>query len=150
MSILRNSSPKAKVQPNHTFPRATPPREPAARRPDAVKCCGLHRGSASRQCRGRRRATAVGWRDRLEWIRAVRGQFTIRRFPDHWHSFRGRRLPTGTSRREEPWPGRYHRSVAADGCALTGATRSRVLLKKALRLWCVRMVATDVIDWEFL
>src|SRR5450631_1529513 len=77
-------------------------------------------------------------------------QWKESRFPDHWHSFRGRRLPTGTSRREEPWPGRYHRSVAADGCALTGATRSRVLLKKALRLWCVRMVATDVIDWEFL
>src|ERR1017187_8418510 len=80
----------------------------------------------------------------------VPGHFPERRFPDHWHSFRGRRLPTGTSRREEPWPGRYYRSVAADGCALTGATRSRVLLKKALRLWCVRMVATDVIDWEFL
>src|SRR5450759_5090108 len=44
MSILRNSSPKAKVQPNQTFPRATPPREPAARGPDAVKCCGLLNG----------------------------------------------------------------------------------------------------------
>jgi hypothetical protein len=65
-------------------------------------------------------------------------------------SLRVPRLPTGTSRREEPWPGRYHCSVAADGCALTGgATRSRVVLKKTLRLWCVQMVATDVIEWEY-
>src|ERR1039458_6208497 len=94
----------------------------------------------------------VKWELSFHWAAgsACAGHSPERRFPDHWHSFRGRRLPTGTSRREEPWPGRYHRSVAADGCALTGATRSRVLLKKALRLWCVRMVATDVIDWEFL
>jgi hypothetical protein len=30
-------------------------------------------GSASRQCRGRRRATAVGWRDLREWNRGVAG-----------------------------------------------------------------------------
>jgi hypothetical protein len=42
----------------------------------------------------------------------------------------------------------YHRCAAADGCALTGATRSRVLLKMALGLWCVQRVATDVVDWD--
>jgi len=43
----------------------------------------------------------------------------------------------------------YHCCAAADGCALPGATRSRVLLKMALGLWCVQRVATDVIDWDF-
>jgi hypothetical protein len=33
-----------------------------------------------RQCRAPRRATAVDWRDLRMWNRAVRGQFTIRRF----------------------------------------------------------------------
>jgi hypothetical protein len=44
MSILHKPSPKAKVQPNHTFPQATPQGGPAVRRPDAVKCCGLLKG----------------------------------------------------------------------------------------------------------